>query len=61
MRGGARSDGPKPTEMSNVSLYVFSSNKKLNFILDLDETLISAEATEEYDFEKYKKFTLKKL
>ena len=30
------------------------SNKKLNFILDLDETLISAEATEEYDFEKYK-------
>jgi TFIIF-interacting CTD phosphatase-like protein len=30
------------------------NNKKLNFILDLDETLISAEATEDYDFEKYK-------
>lgn len=29
-------------------------SKKLNFVLDLDETLISAEATEEYDFEKYK-------
>ena len=26
----------------------------LNFILDLDETIISAEATEDYDFEKYK-------
>ena len=30
------------------------NNKKLNFILDLDETLISAEATEDYDVEKYK-------
>lgn len=32
-----------------------NNDKKLNFILDLDETLISAEATEDYDFEKYKK------
>ena len=29
--------------------------KKYNFILDLDETLISSEATEEYDFVKYEK------
>jgi hypothetical protein len=28
--------------------------KKFNIILDLDQTLISAEADEEYDFEKYK-------
>ena len=27
---------------------------KLKFILDLDESIISAEATEEYDFEKHK-------
>jgi len=28
--------------------------ERKKFILDLDETIISAEATEEYDFEKYK-------
>lgn len=32
-----------------------SENNKKNFILDLDETLISAEATEEYDFVKHEK------
>lgn len=32
-----------------------SNRKKLNFILDLDETLISAEATEDYDQKKYDK------
>ena len=30
-------------------------NLKENFILDLDQTLISAEAEEEYDFKKYNK------
>ena len=29
--------------------------ERKKFILDLDETIISAEAAEEYDFEKYKK------
>lgn len=32
-----------------------NGNNKKNFILDLDETLISAEATEEYDFVKHEK------
>ena len=30
------------------------SRKKYNLLLDLDQTLISAEASEEFDFEKYK-------
>ena len=30
------------------------TEKKYNFIFDLDETIISAEATEDYDFDKYK-------
>jgi hypothetical protein len=30
------------------------NKKRLNFILDLDETLINSEPLEEYDFEKYK-------
>ena len=39
--------------------------KKEHFVLDLDQTLISAEATEEYDFKengkKAKKFTYHKI
>lgn len=31
------------------------SNNKINILLDLDQTLISAEKYEEYDIEKYKK------
>ena len=35
------------------------NNKKINFILDLDQTIISGEPTEEYNFEKNKKKALK--